>query len=214
MASWLMVPLPWPPGCSHSSWPQGQRSQCPGLGPAAHSHPVLWAHLPMALRTQTRGPPFPLTPWPTPGSTFRGCLSPRRGDPIPPRCEPPPSTSNWLPCFAVLAQPQASLSWPEATRPFLSPGLCWMLASHSHPGPLAPQLSSNLEEYARRTPTPGPWHYWCPAQPPFPQTSKLRITSQAHFYPNVTFSGVFPSHPVQTALTSPRMPDAFSAAPI
>lgn len=48
--TWLGVLLVCLPDGSPPSWPQGQRSQGPSLGPATHSFLILWAR-PMALCT-------------------------------------------------------------------------------------------------------------------------------------------------------------------
>lgn len=119
----------WPPGswCSssvhltcHASWPQGQRSQGPGLGPATHPFPVFghthlwlcvyWRLLNRSTQTQW-GPPF-LLPHGRSLFYFRTCLSPRPGGPTPPGSEPPPPTLNWLHrcCCIHTAPSQSSLS--------------------------------------------------------------------------------------------------------
>lgn len=121
----------WPPGsrCPFSvrlvaHTPPGLRGRGPGAQASApppiptrscgHIYPWLCT-LALTVQNQTAraqhpnlGPSVSPAPWLTPDSTFRGCLSPRCGEPTPPRSEWPPPTNN-RPPFAVLAQPPAGL---------------------------------------------------------------------------------------------------------
>ena len=189
MASWVVVFLLCSPDLPHASWPQGQRSQGPGLGPATHPLPVLWAHPPVALcilatpEPQHPDPPGPSLS-PTHGGSlfyFRTRLSQDPGGP------PRPGPSRHLPpltgCTAVAAstQPQASLPCPETTMslsvpsPLTAAGLMW-----AAPPRCLPLMQFQLEEPASHAPTPGPWHFRSPAQQ-LPDLLMCTFLAKHHF---------------------------------